>query len=116
MEQPKDQDSAEAARKLGKTALLEFRAQKPGTNETFSKIRRLKNQLDKIIVYREDSNLKKLEVLDSTDINAQLNNLALELGLSKVDLDQDELIAKVREKFNYQILKLFEASYLTGTD
>ena len=116
LEQPLEQNTEEAARKLGKTALLEFRAQRVGTSESFQRLRIQNDQLDKISLYKELSNSKKIDTLGSSSIDNQLDVLRDELGLAKIELNETEKIIQIRKKINSQILKLFEPSYLTGTD
>ena len=52
-ELPGEQDPSNAARVLGKTALLEFRAQKPGTKVAMQRLQRLRTQLGNIDLYEK---------------------------------------------------------------
>ena len=51
---PGEQDPTAAARILGDTALLEFRAQKPGTEADFRALRQLRSQAEAILNLREE--------------------------------------------------------------
>ena len=60
LELPGEQEPSKAARGLGKTALLEFRSQKPGTKLEMQKYQRLRNQYRNIALFSENSKSKKL--------------------------------------------------------
>ena len=54
LELPGEQEPSRAARVLGKTALLEFRAQRVGTKIEMQKLQRLRSQLRGIVSYKEN--------------------------------------------------------------
>ena len=49
LELPGEQDPSRAAKVLGETALLEFRAQRQGTKEKFQEFRQLRAQINAIL-------------------------------------------------------------------
>ena len=51
---PGEQDPSRAAKVLGETALLEFRAQKPGTEQEVRGLQRLKRQVESILKSKQE--------------------------------------------------------------
>ncbi len=116
LELPGEQEPSKAARVLGKTALLEFRAQKPGTKLEMQKYQRLRNQYRNIVLSVETFGNKKI---DNDEIDAQqkkIDNLKIALNLNQTSSNIDDDLEIIRKKINSEIVKLFESSNLTGSD
>jgi len=108
---PGEQDPSRAAKVLGTTALLEFRAQKPGTEAEMKGLLKLKRQGEAVL-------LQSRQNPDGEDLNREELAKALrELGVSVPDgsseSDQLELLLA---DVNSRIVALFEPSLLTGKD
>ena len=88
---PGEQDPTRAATVLGSTALLEFRAQKPGTEQRMQELLRLKRQ--------------------ATTLLASLRAPAAEAKQA----DRDQLEADL-SRLNTDIISLYEPAQLTGKD
>ena len=71
LELPGEQEPSRAARVLGKTALLEFRIQTPGTKVEMQKLQTLRNQLSSIILVKEINKNKQSELIDLPNIEKQ---------------------------------------------
>jgi preprotein translocase subunit SecD len=91
---PGEQDPSRAARVLGSTALLEFRAQKPGTEARMQELLKLKRQ--------------------SLALLAQLSNQPSEAGEGR-QADRQQLEAEL-QRLNADIVALYEPAQLTGKD
>ena len=103
LELPGEQDPTRAARVLGKTALLEFRIQKSGTQNDLQKLKLLRS---------------KVQIIKSTINNNQLdenkiNEIAQELSINTntSNLESLDLLSK---DINKRIANLFEPTSLTG--
>ena len=113
LELPGEQDPSRAARVLGQTALLEFRIQKPGTENELQDLRRIRTQLNAVLD-SEDS-LEKNEGNFSDVIDIQ--KFSELLKSYSVNNDNDfENVRQVLEKINNKIVNMFEPAYLTGKD
>ena len=116
LELPGEQEPSKAARVLGKTALLEFRVQKEGTNDRFQKLRnlRLKFKSNFDTSNNDDLLLSKIDEvnIDQNIIDEFQKSLNI-LDKSGTKFQQINLIWK---ELNQQITKLFETSNLTGKD
>jgi len=122
---PGEQDPSRAAKVLGTTALLEFRAQKPGTDSEMQGLLQLKRQATAALV--------QTEIKDSTDpaatesaasdanpakIKAEELAKALEaLGIAvPPGSSQTDSLELLLSTVNQKIVALFEPSELTGKD
>ncbi len=117
LELPGEQEPSRAARVLGKTALLEFRAQRANTKIEMQKLQKIRSQLKSIGLYQELSKNNNSESSNLPSIQNQLEDIRISLGLNKfVAKNEAEQIEFIREKTNNEIVKLFEPSFLTGSD
>ncbi len=117
LELPGEQEPSRAARVLGKTALLEFRAQRAGTRIEMQRLQRLRSQLRGIVSYKENFKSNNSESTDLPNIQKQLQDLGASLGVGQIaSSDEDEQIELIRGKINNEIVNLFEPSLLTGSD
>ncbi len=116
LELPGEQEPSKAARVLGKTALLEFRSQKPGTKVEMQKYQRLRNKYRNIALFAEASGNKKNDIEEIELQQQQIEDLRSVLNLNQNSLNKDEELEVIRQKINSEIVKLFEPSNLTGSD
>ena len=116
LELPGEQDPSSAARILGKTALLEFRSQKSGTNQEFKNLRILrsnfKKDFKKDLFEKEKSNLYNDQEIDEKIISKYQK----ELGLISNSTDKIIQINQIEKEINKNLASLFEPSLLTGKD
>jgi preprotein translocase subunit SecD len=96
---PGEQDPTGAARVLGSTAMLEFRAQKPGAEGDLRSLRQLRSQVRAILRLREDQ--ARSGDADNDD---------------GIDFDQLAEAQKLFDKVNGEIVQQFEPAALTGKD
>ena len=110
---PGEQDPTRAARVLGETALLEFRAQRSGTENEMQTFKRLRVQLQSLleIVQNTDSD----DEIEKIDI-AKLADIQNSLGIKLSERSDIESLKITIDKVNEQIVSLFEPAYLTGKD
>ena len=122
LQMPDTQDPSEAARVLGKTALLEFRAQRPGTAEEMRNALKLKNLVKALIAQRrpvigEDGSVTPAptpaENLDDSTIEAELKRLGVSVPANASSLRKLELLLEAIER---RIADLYEPATLTGRD
>ena len=113
---PGEQDPARAAKVLGETALLEFRAQKKGTEKEILKLKNLRSQLTRII----DELPKNVDqeivnsVIDSN--NQKIVDARKILGVQPKNDNNLAQVNDLLEATNKEIVKLFEPAFLTGKD
>ena len=111
---PGEQDPARAAEILGSTALLEFRAQKPGTNSKYRDLQSIKGQVEKILFLKNNSNdslpgIDQLRLDSSKIISAQKL-----LGIQNPPENENEQLKQLLEKSRLEIANLFDKAYFTG--
>jgi len=103
---PGEQDSTRAAKVLGTTALLEFRAQKPGTEQRMQELLVLKRQATALLIRLNGPNKQtsdtQLDVLTPTPPDTKQS-------------DRDQLEADL-QRINIDIVTLFEPAGLSGKD
>ncbi|WP_029626283.1 protein translocase subunit SecD [Synechococcus sp. CB0205] len=115
LELPGEQDPSEAAKLLGETALLEFRAQKPGTEQQMSSFLKLKRQAESVLSLRRS---KQQEEATPADLSSdELSQFLEEAGVNPPkgsnEVEQLELLlSTVKTK----IVDLYEPAALTGKD
>ncbi len=117
---PGEQDPSEAARVLGSTALLEFRAQKPGTEEDMKNLLALKRQAEAVLRSKRpsqaDPNLPApppVPTLSSEELAKALRSLGVEVPPGSSEADQIELLL---QEANRRVLKLYGPPLITGKD
>ncbi len=116
LELPGEQDPTRAARVLGETALLEFRAQKVGTNLEFKELKEKRAKAKSLLNYYQLSDKEKLIVNSNILTNEKVREIETSLGINK---DSNQLIYQVDDalaNINQNIVDLFEPAYLTGKD
>jgi preprotein translocase subunit SecD len=113
---PGEQDPTRAARVLGSTAMLEFRAQKPGAEGDLRSLRQLRSQVRAILRLREDQALNgDLDDNDRIDFD-QLAEAQKLFGLDGEATSETDQLQQLLEKVNEEIVQQFEPAALTGKD
>jgi preprotein translocase subunit SecD len=121
---PGEQNPTRAARVLGTTALLEFRAQKSGTEEQMRGLLALKRQAQAVLTSRERRPGDQQppqgapEPPEPPAIGAdQLASSLRELGVEvPAGTDESEQLRLLLEAVNRRIVALYEPAALTGKD
>jgi preprotein translocase subunit SecD len=110
---PGEQDPRGAARVLGSTALLEFRAQRPGTEEEMNVLLPLRRQLDAVLAARRERG-----EAEAGEESAEAFQEAFErLGLpSPADLSETERLERLQQEVNRRLLGLYGPTQLTGKE
>jgi preprotein translocase subunit SecD len=121
---PGEQDPSRAAKVLGSTALLEFRAQRAGTEKEMQGLLPLKRQLDAVIASRRPG--AQLEAANPTSgqprpkpelKDEERAEAFRSLGLAiPEDSGENEQLEALRAETNRRILALYEPASLTGKD
>ena len=105
-------DPSRAARVLGSTALLEFRAQKPGTEEEMRSLLQLRAQLESVLAAKAETSED-----DDASINPEdLAKVQEALGLDGNANSEKEQLEQLLERTNAEIVDRFEPAALTGKD
>lgn len=118
---PGEQDPSRAAKVLGTTALLEFRAQKPGTEQEMTGLLKLKRQVQAVL---NQSRAKAAATasgepaapqveIEAEDLARSLQQLGVEVPPGSSESDQLELLLGA---VNTKIVALYEPATLTGRD
>ncbi|AFY27657.1 protein translocase subunit SecD [Cyanobium gracile] len=119
---PGEQDPSQAARVLGSTALLEFRAQKPGTEQEMQGLLGLKRQAESVLrSKRPPSALDDPTAtppptpssLSAEDLAKALTSLGIQVPAGSSEVDQLELLLR---ETNRRILVLYGPPLITGKD
>ena len=112
---PGEQDPSRAAKVLGTTALLEFRAQKPGTEQEMSGLLKLKRQAQAVLNLRrsKDQAQAKTADLDADGLAQLLNDAGVSAPAGSSETDQLELLLAA---VNTKIIVLYKPAALTGKD
>ncbi|MAN18841.1 MAG: protein translocase subunit SecD [Synechococcus sp. EAC657] len=105
-------DPTRAARVLGTTALLEFRAQTPGTEDEVQSLRQLRGQLRSVLAARSITEGADDEGLDQE----VLDRVQKELGLEGTAASEQDQLEQLLERTNREIADRFETTDLTGKD
>ena len=116
LELPGEQEPSSAARILGKTALLEFKVQKPNTNKRYQELRTLRSRLKSSFDFINSKDIENNSP-DESQIDQEIIN---EIGKSLNNLDKNgtkfQQVKNIEEQINKEIASLFENSSLTGKD
>ncbi len=112
---PGEQDPSRAAKVLGETALLEFRAQRAGTESEIRILQRLRQQANSVLsLARSKGDGKRLP---ANQLNQNQINLAQKLlGVEVKSVDEVDQMEELLDKVNEKIVSLFEPAFLTGKD
>ncbi|MDA7431576.1 protein translocase subunit SecD [Synechococcus sp. AH-601-O20] len=113
---PGEQDPTRAARVLGSTAMLEFRAQKPGAEGDLRSLRQLRSQVRAILRLREEqARSGDIDDNDGIDVD-QLAEAQKLFGLDGEATSETDQLQQLLEKVNEEIVQQFEPAALTGKD
>ena len=113
LELPGEQDPSRAADILGQTALLEFRAQKVGTEKGMLNLQKARTNLKFIINNKSLNNNQNTFSKEELEV---INSIKESFGIGKdsiYDIDQVTQLIDIVER---EISNLFEPAYLTGSD
>ena len=116
LELPGEQDPSKASRILGKTALLEFRSQKPGTEKAFNELRALRSQFKNTFRNQLSSNDLGPEQLESQLDQNKLSDFQKSLEIRNTSDSKFSQLLLISKKIDQEISDLFEPSDLTGKD
>ena len=113
---PGEQDPTRAARVLGSTAMLEFRAQKPGAEGDLRSLRQLRSQVRAILRLRDEQALNgDSDNNDGIDLD-QLAEAQKLFGLDGEATSETDQLQQLLAKVNEEIVQQFEPAVLTGKD
>ena len=116
---PGEQDPSRAARVLGTTALLEFRAQTPGTEEEMAGLLALKRQTQSVLASRRarvdpaEAEADPARPLAADDLAQALQELGVEVPVGSSEIRQLELLL---DAVNTRIVDLYEPAELSGRE
>ena len=114
---PGETDPSRAAKVLGSTALLEFRAQRPGTEEDMRGLLKLRAQTKAILAARQARAESAQPSQQNEDLDLeQLAKAQKALGLSGSAGSEQQQLEQLLEKVNQEIVARFEPAALTGKD
>lgn len=116
---PGEQDPSRAARVLGTTALLEFRAQKAGTEEEMAGLLALKRQTQSVLASRRarvepaEAEADPARAMAADDLAQALQELGVEVPAGSSEIRQLELLL---DAVNTRIVDLYEPAELSGRE
>ena len=116
---PGEQDPSRAAKVLGTTALLEFRAQKAGTEQEMTGLLKLKRQTTAVLSQSraqqgdEQSSEPQQPEIKTEELAKALDQLGVTVPPGSSETDQLELLLA---EVNRRIVALYEPAQLTGKD
>lgn len=116
---PGEQDPSRAAKVLGTTALLEFRVQRPGTEQEMTGLLKLKRQVQAVL---QQSRAKTAAGSDRQDTAATLKASDLADALKQLGVEvpagasETEQLERLLNAVNTRIVALYEPALLTGKD
>ncbi|MFN9548093.1 MAG: protein translocase subunit SecD [Cyanobacteriota bacterium] len=116
---PGEQDPSRAAKVLGTTALLEFRAQRPGSEKEFRSLLPLKRQVEAVLRQRRDTAVSPDPAqppppgLSPEELRQALLSLGLTVPEGSGEVRQLELLEK---EVNRRMVALYGPAELTGKD
>jgi preprotein translocase subunit SecD len=125
---PGEQDPARAAKVLGSTALLEFKAQRPGTEEEMSGLLPLKRQVEAVIASRDPERVAALAAANSgsggpaappppTLSDKDRADAFRSLGLSIPEgSDETQQLKALADEVNRRVGALYGPTLITGKD
>ncbi|HJN35406.1 MAG: protein translocase subunit SecD [Prochlorococcus sp.] len=113
---PGEQDPSRAAKVLGSTALLEFRAQRPGMEGEMRSLQGIRAQVSAILSTRKDREQRGLAPAKDDLNQEQLAAAQKALGLAGNASTETEQLEQLLEKVNSKIVASFEPAALTGKD
>ncbi|MFN5193073.1 MAG: protein translocase subunit SecD, partial [Cyanobacteriota bacterium] len=118
---PGEQDPSRAARVLGTTALLEFRAQRPGSEQEMQGLLQLKRQAEAVLAARRPQTIDGTAVttprdkptLKAEELAKALGTLGVEVPAGSDEADQLDILL---QEVNRRILPLYGPAELTGRE
>ncbi|MFM7634251.1 MAG: protein translocase subunit SecD [Cyanobacteriota bacterium] len=118
---PGEQDPSRAAKVLGTTALLEFRAQKPGTEQEMQGLLKLKRQAQAVLGLAQDRAEAAASGkppppearLEADDLAKAFRGLGITVPPGSSEAEQLQLLL---DRVNQRIVDLFEPAVFTGKD
>jgi preprotein translocase subunit SecD len=118
---PGEQDPSQAARVLGSTALLEFRAQKIGTENEMKSLLALKRQAEAVLRSKRPTSVRDttrpvpppVPELSAEDLAKALSTLGVQVPARSSEADQ---IERLLQETNRRVLKLYGPPLITGKD
>jgi len=112
---PGEQDPSRAAKVLGTTALLEFRAQKSGTEQEMSGLLKLKRQAVAVLSQsrQQQASGQELPEIKTEELALALDRLGVKVPPGSAETEQLELLLA---EVNRRIVDLYEPAQLTGKD
>jgi len=120
---PGEQNPSQAAKVLGTTALLEFRSQRPGTEQEMQSLLPLKRQLQAVLAARRPVGVREPDVpgqpaperpqLSDQQRAEALQALGVEVAPGSGEIEQLETLA---QEVNRRILALFGPTRFTGKE
>ena len=114
LELPGEQDPSKASRILGKTALLEFRTQKPGTDQALRKLRTLRFEFNN--TFKDELNDQKTNISNQELKQEEIIKYKQLIGLDSLPASQYDQILLLKKKIDEDIAALFQSSNLNGKD
>ena len=117
LELPGEQDPSKAEELLGKTALLEFRTQRPGTQEKLQALNSFKAQARGVIAVNDLNENNEKSIIDlNREGDLIVKALKEEFKINEIEGSAFQQIDLIITSINKEIAKLFEPSNLTGSD
>jgi preprotein translocase subunit SecD len=112
---PGEQDPSRAAKVLGTTALLEFRAQKPGTEQEMTGLLKLKRQAEAVLAQsrQKPTDGQAKPEIKTEELAKALDQLGVQVPAGSSETEQLELLLA---EVNRRIVGLYEPAQLTGKD
>ncbi len=118
---PGEQDPSRAAKVLGTTALLEFRAQRPGTEQEMTGLLKLKRQAQAVL---NQSQVKAAAIANGQPVPPAVSIKAEELAEALTQLgisvppgsSETEQLGLLLSTVNTKIVALYDPAELTGKD
>ncbi len=116
LELPGEQDPSKAARILGKTALLEFRSQKVGTEDKLKELKLVRGKVLTLLQNISNKDDLNNKLLNTDSFKNDIKDIYSTLSLSIDTTDNIEKLEIINKEINKKIADLFEPSGLTGKD
>jgi len=113
LELPGEQDPSGAAKALGKTALLEFRIQKNGTDTQLRELQTQKRSVENIIKLLDENN-NSAQLVKEINTNNEINNLFEKYNFKSSQIFEIGQFYLLRDEIRKEISTLFETTQLTG--
>ena len=110
---PGEQDPSRAAKVLGTTALLEFRAQKPGTEQEMQSLLKLKRQAQSVLARAEARSPGSDTSFNPEELAKAFQGLGLAIPPGSTETEQLQLLL---DNVNQRIVALYEPAAFTGKD